>query len=157
MSKPVFERVGMSVLALLGIAIVWQATRIESPWRGDWLNNIAFWPAVLGGVMAFAALLVIVAPPSGGRLTFSGIAPSALVSGFMLVWVWTLPWTGFFTGSFLFLVLVAVISGERRPAPLVAQALVNVCVAYVLFWPIMHIRLPIGWLDQRLGLTMLFR
>lgn len=89
------------------------------------------------------------AQPHNGKL----LAGMALIAAFVL----GVPYSGFFTGTALFLALFAWIGGVRRPLMVTIIGVVGAFVLFVIFVRIAYVSLPIGVGPFKLASLLLLR
>ena len=138
---------GIAVLVLGGIYLV-QGIRIPPPAIGDPLGPRVF-PSILGGLMCASGIFMIFRPgpveeqPVLDRRSF---LPILTLFAFLLLYAALLPSLGYLVATFLFVMAVALIMGERSlPRGLAVAALFS-CGIFFLFTRILTIPLPLGLL-----------
>lgn len=152
------ERVAGACGAALGLGVYLVARSIPGPPSGGWMEDPAFWPRILAGaILVFSALLAL--RPGGPERTvlFAGAGRGLLLLALCAAYVWALGWAGYFAASTLWVVVVMLVAGERRWPVVVATSLLLTAAGYLLFWKVMVIALPIGIVDEQLGLASLYR
>lgn len=150
------DSLGAVLFCALGIAFLIGGQSLSVP--GDiWMVDRGFWPRTIGLLMTALGLVMLVQAwmrPSQPVDVLPG-RPAWLLLASIAVFNLLLPYLGYFLGAFLWLVALGLIAGERSLGRLAAFALVAVVIGYLLFWKLLLVPLPVGTLEERLGLDHL--
>ena len=94
--------------------------------------------------------------PLGGADLWRVIGAAVITFGYL----WVVERIGFLGTTLLYMLLFALVLGERRWPRLVMFAILVPLVVYVLFSTALHVPLPRGWIENSLrehGLALIFR
>jgi len=154
-----YRRPGDLVFALLflfvSIFLLSQlGEQVEWPGGGKLVAQPGFWPAIsLVGMTFFAALHYIgsaLSPRIPGRWQEVGFWLRGLeFAGWFMVYVWVVPRLGYLPTTLLFMPLLALRAGYRKPAHLLGAAAVGFGVV-VIFKALLSVKIPGGAVYEHL-------
>lgn len=146
------ERIIALVILLVGAVYLATALSMPSMSIGDPLGHKAF-PIILGGLMILLGLALLFKPEkqSGPALSMRNIVTILVLTGLLACYGWTLDWTGYPLGTFLFLVVTVRLLGERKWSLNLSLSAALSLAIYLLFTRLLDITLPLGVLERLMG------
>ncbi len=150
------EYAGAAFFCALGLAFFLGAQRLSVP--GDiWMVDRGFWPRTVGLLMMVLSLIMAVQAWRRPSRLIDALPkkPAWLLLASFAAFNLLLPVLGYFAGAFLWMVALGLIAGERSLGRLAGFAAAGVAVGYVLFWKFLLVPLPVGVLEEWLGLDHL--
>ncbi len=139
--------------------VVAAAFAVLSFWKTD--PEVYLFPRIIAALMLLLAMVQVVSflrlsrpGPAPDELTRQRIPWRQLVSGLAIsiTMVLLMEILGFYTSSFLAFLAIIVLYGKRQvtdPKSLAIKAGISVLfmvIIYTLFWQLLHVRTPTGWL-----------
>ncbi|MBI5577541.1 MAG: tripartite tricarboxylate transporter TctB family protein [Deltaproteobacteria bacterium] len=143
------ERIGATVVLLLGAGYLWEAIFMEEVTIGDPLGPKVF-PIILGALMVAIGFSLLIRPAGVSQSQpFTKTAASALVLAVLLcAYGFGIEWIGYPVATFLFLLAASRLLGEKSwVAGLVIPLAVSIGV-FVLFTRALDIPLPLGFIEK---------
>ncbi len=142
-----FLLLSVILLSQIGEQVAW-------PKGGKLVAKPGFWPALSLGGMSFFALLhfigAVVSPRLDGRWAEVAFWLRALeYSGWFMVYVWIVPRLGYLPTTMLFLPLLTLRAGYRKPSHFLGAAVVGVGIV-VAFKSLLSVRIPGGAVYEHL-------
>ena len=146
------ERIIALIILVVGAVYLGTALSMTSMSIGDPLGHKAY-PIMLGGALIVLGLALLIKPEkqSGPALSGKNIITILILTGLLAGYGWTLDWTGYPLGTFLFLVITVRLLGEKKwPLNLALSAAISL-VIYLLFTRLLDLMLPLGVLGRFIG------
>jgi putative tricarboxylic transport membrane protein len=143
------ERIGATVVLLLGAGYLWEAISMEEVTIGDPLGPKVF-PIIIGAIMVALGFSLLIRPAGVSRSQpFAKTAACALVLAVLLgAYGFGIERIGYPAATFLFLLVASRLLGEKSwVAGLVIPLSVSIGV-FVLFTRALDIPLPLGFIEK---------
>ncbi len=143
------ERIGATVVLLLGAGYLWEAIFMEEVTIGDPLGPKVF-PIILGALMVALGFSLLIRPVGGSpSQSFTRTAACALVLAVLLcAYSFGIESIGYPVATFLFLFVASRLLGEKSwVAGLVIPLALSLGV-YGLFTRVLDIPLPLGFIEK---------
>jgi putative tricarboxylic transport membrane protein len=143
------ERIGATVVLLLGAGYLWEAISMEEVTIGDPLGPKVF-PIIIGAIMVALGCSLLIRPAGVSRSQpFAKTAACALVLAVLLgAYGFGIERIGYPAATFLFLLVASRLLGEKSwVAGLVIPLSVSIGV-FVLFTRALDIPLPLGFIEK---------
>jgi putative tricarboxylic transport membrane protein len=140
------DRIAGGVVLLIGMAVIWQATRLHigsfaAPGPG-------LFPLLLGLIIALLsiALIIFAEETNGDKGAFSwrSLKRVALVYGALLFYYAVLELVGFLIASFALLLFLSLVIGKQRIVGSLLRAVIMTGLSYLLFEVALKSQLPKG-------------
>jgi hypothetical protein len=139
--------IGVLLVGLAG-AVLWLSSDISAPPFVP--LSPAFFPRILAGILAGLSLLLVARAVRGLPAARGGrgpLGPAAVVFGSLAAYIFAIPRLGFYASTFLFLLVLGTLLGDRTKAALlralgVAAAATVGC--FVVFTRYLNLLLPEG-------------
>lgn len=157
-SSKILERIAGVCLLIFGSVLYYLSTNLKVPESGGWMINIAVFPKWLGGIIVLLSIGMIIQSrwsPSRPIVLNPKLRSWVLVTS-LVIYILLLPLLGYFAGSILWITVLGLISQERRISAIIATALIVTFLGYIIFWKILYVPLPVGRIEELLGLDELF-
>lgn len=152
-STRILDLIGAAAFLILGVLLVFASAPLEAPGQ-QWMVDRGFWPKWVGILMMLVSAVMALQGWTGSARRIEAMPRLSAwfllssLAGFLVL----LPLLGYFVSSLLWMVLLGKIAGERSVVKLAAFALVWIALGYVVFWKILFVPLPVGMVEEWLGL-----
>lgn len=146
------ERIGASVVLLLGAGYLWEALFMEQVTIGDPLGPKVF-PIILGALMTGLGFSLLIRPAVTSQFQpFTRSAASALILAVLLcAYGFGIGWIGYPVATFLFLFAGSRLLGEKSWMKGFVIPIVLSLGIFVLFTRVLEINLPAGIIEKLMG------
>lgn len=140
------DRITGGMLFLLGLSIIWQATRLR---LGSFHNpGPGLFPLLLGSVIVFLSLFLVLLSARGSKnLGFSpgkSLKRVGSVYGALLFYFAILQYAGFLVSTFLLVSYLSIVIGRQRVGAALFRASIMTGLSYLLFDVALKSELPKG-------------